>query len=422
MEITKQQVGDHLEMTIKGRLDAYWADHLSKTLTEVIRGGAHHLRLDLAEVDFMSSAGIRVLLQYYKQLKGLKGSLQVSEVSSPVKMVLALAGFEALLGIKAESGPTPPQSVEPIGAESQGRLVERAGTTFEVFDSAPSASLTCCAVGDPALLLGAGFREARCQTMRFPQGSMAIGLGAFGHDFEDCRSRFGEFLAAAGAVAYRPTDGTGVPDYHLQSGAFLPDVQVLYGLTCEGVFAHLVRFEVKGAAKRLSLTDLVEAGLSIAQSDAVGIILVAETTGLVGAVLKGSPVLTGSEAPSGHPVSRDWVSFTPEQAYARCMTLVVGVAAGQNRTALGPLLRPLGKGPWPAGHFHAAAFSYRPLQEGEIDLTAAVTKLFNTGTPQGVVQLLADDRGRSGVAQSEFVRGACWVGPIAEITVEGITQ
>ena len=115
---------------------------------------------------------------------------------------------------------------------------------------------------------------------------------------------------------------------------------------------------------------------------------------------------------------RDWLSFTAERAYARSLTLVAGVATRTDHQALAPLVRPLGKGPWPAGHFHAAAFSYRPLQKGELDVKATVMTLFEAETLQGVLHLLNDDREIAGAGQSEFVRGACWIGPITEVVTE----
>ena len=82
------------------------------------------------------------------------------------------------------------------------------------------------------------------------------------------------------------------------------------------------------------------------------------------------------------------------------------------------MLRPLATGAPAAGHFHAAAFSYRPLQKGDIDLAATVATLFEAETLQGVLHLLTDDREISGAGQSDFVRGACWIGPIADIVTE----
>jgi hypothetical protein len=67
-----------------------------------------------------------------------------------------------------------------------------------------------------------------------------------------------------------------------------------------------------------------------------------------------------------------------------------------------------------AGHVHAAAFSYRPLKKGRIDLAATIRTLFESETLHGVLHLIGDDReaGR----ESEFVRGACWVAPVQEVS------
>ena len=87
--------------------------------------------------------------------------------------------------------------------------------------------------------------------------------------------------------------------------------------------------------------------------------------------------------------------------------------------ALSPVLRPLGPKPDLSGHFHAAAFTYRPVQKGEINLKDTVRSLFETQSLQGVLHLLGDDRSIAGAGESEFVRGAFWVGPISEISTEG---
>jgi len=134
--------------------------------------------------------------------------------------------------------------------------------------------------------------------------------------------------------------------------------------------------------------------------------------------LRRSPALGAKQPLFTHPHVREWVSFTPERAYPRGLALVVGVAARGAQPALSPLLRPLRGSAGAAGHFHAAAFSYRPLQKGAVELAPTVATLFEAETLQGVLHLLTDDRDRAGAGQSEFVRGACWIGPIASVTAE----
>src|SRR3954463_8703289 len=97
MEIQKQKSGDVLEFKIQGRLDAYWSDHLTNSIEESIRQGSHKIQLNLAKVDYLSSAGIRVLLKFYKQLSAIKGSLVVTQPSEGARSILAMAGLADVL-------------------------------------------------------------------------------------------------------------------------------------------------------------------------------------------------------------------------------------------------------------------------------------------------------------------------------------
>ena len=125
MEIIKHDAGDRLEVRVTGRLDAYWADHLTAALDDAVRGGAHHILLNMADVAYMSSVGIRVLLRFYKQLQRINGSFAVSNPSDAVQSVLELTGLEVLL-----------VTTVPVAAAAAPRAVrrfERDGVAFEVF-------------------------------------------------------------------------------------------------------------------------------------------------------------------------------------------------------------------------------------------------------------------------------------------------
>jgi anti-anti-sigma factor len=410
MEIVTQQLGDALEVKVKGRLDNYWTEHLRGNLEEVIRGGAHGIRLNLSEISFLSSAGVGLLVKFHTQLKGIGGSFVVTSPSERVKQVLDLCRLSTIL--LAQAAPAAPSA-----HKTEVRRFSSPAGSFEVMDCAPGKALVCERIGDPGLLKGCRFGPADCQTVAFPPSAFGFGLGAFGNGFEDAQTRFGEFLAVGGSAAYLPTDGTNVPDFMVCSGKLVPEMNVLYGLRCEGGFTHLMRFETSSAEGPISLAELMRTALEISGAPAIGMVMVVESAGLVGAALRRSPAAAAAvkDAPFKYPEVRSWLSFSTERLYSRSLALVSGVAANSECAPLAPLLRPLGTETWPVGHFHAAAFSYRPLQKGSIDLKTTVTTLFETETLQGVLHLLTDDRVAAGPQQSEFVRGACWIGAMSDI-------
>ena len=157
---------------------------------------------------------------------------------------------------------------------------------------------------------------------------MAIGLGAFGHHFEDCEQRFGEFLSVAGAAAYQPTDGSNVPDYLIAEGSFIPELQVLYALVCKGLFASLARFEANSEPGAVPLSDLAEAALEISGAATAGIAMIAESAGLIGAALRQAPTQSAFKGELFHyPEARRWLSFSPEHSHMRSLAVIAGVAS-----------------------------------------------------------------------------------------------
>src|SRR5579863_8246484 len=135
MEITQRDEGDHTLLEVQGRLDGSWADHLSDRLSDVVRSGRHNVRLDLSRTTFLSSAGIRVLLIYFKQLKGLQGGLEVYQPSEMVREVLELSGLQALLMGKFTMPPAPlPAAPEQVSE------FERPRSLVQLYGLAPSAT------------------------------------------------------------------------------------------------------------------------------------------------------------------------------------------------------------------------------------------------------------------------------------------
>ncbi len=415
MEITRQPRGDVLVLNATGRLDAYWATHLGNEISEVLRQGARHIELNLKEVPYISSAGIRVLLQSHKQLKGIEGSFTVTEPSDGVKAVLELAGVAELLVEKATARP-----LQTAASNKDGSALERDNAIYQVLQTVPNAAFKGRVIGNPGLLAGCRYLKENCHDVPFSESVLGVGLGAFGNDFDDSQARFGEFLAVAGSAAYLPTDRTNVPDYSLSKGEFVPRLQVLYSIACEGEFSKVVQFERKDDSHRVKLHEIVESCQEIAGNQTIALAMLMESAGLMGASLLRSPALPAPVgAPFDHPGIRQWLSFTSERAYSRSLTLVVGIAAPITLEILNPMLRPLANNSPTGGHFHAAAFSYRPLRIGETNLKNATTALFEAETLQGVLHLINDERQISGAGESEFLRGACWIGPITEISTDG---
>ena len=408
MEIPRTQRPEALELRLRGRLDAYWADHVGKAIDDAIRAGSHRIELNFSQVEYLSSAGLRVLLKFYKELKAVQGSLTITEPSGGAYAVLKMAGFAGMMVAAPAATALAPAQAEPCS-------VEKSGATFQVFDQSPGAQLQCSLIGQPEKFFDGGFQEGDCTSVSLPPGTFGLGLGAFGSGFEDCRERFGEFVAVAGMAAALPTDGSSVPDFVVTEESLVPELKVLYAVTGKGQFAQMMRFDAGPEPPGvISLSNLVEAAMEISGANAAGVVLLAECAGLIGAALRRSPGRADAQSPLEFPGIRDWLSFTTERTHERNLTLLVGIALREPPARAAPFVRLLSPDARVQGHIHAALFPYRPVQRGELLLEKAIGGLMATDRAQTLLHLLNDDREFEGLGQSELMRGACWIGPIAD--------
>ena len=98
MTITKNQNGSDLTVQVEGRLDTMTAPQLEAELNKALPG-AETLVLDLCKLDYISSAGLRVLLSAHKIMMN-KGGMTVTNVNEIVQEVLDVTGFSDILTIE----------------------------------------------------------------------------------------------------------------------------------------------------------------------------------------------------------------------------------------------------------------------------------------------------------------------------------
>src|SRR5215467_5026196 len=131
MEIKKQVLGEIVELTVQGRVDGYWADHLAAAVDQEIRQGSHNIRLDLSQVPFLSSAGIGTLVRLYKDLKAIQGTFAVSNCSRNVLKVLQLSKLEDILGAQTPAA-TLAGTISPAEVPAAPRKLDLPEAVYEL--------------------------------------------------------------------------------------------------------------------------------------------------------------------------------------------------------------------------------------------------------------------------------------------------
>ncbi len=99
MEITQTVQNDILILNIKGRLDANTSLQFEEKMIGLINDGNHKILLDLKELDYISSAGLRVLILSAKKLKTAEGIFVLASLKEQIKEIFDIAGFTAIFSI-----------------------------------------------------------------------------------------------------------------------------------------------------------------------------------------------------------------------------------------------------------------------------------------------------------------------------------
>lgn len=99
VEVKEEKNGDVTIFRIRGRLDAVSSPDTEKKIGNCIESGQHQLLFDFSEVDYISSAGMRMLLSTTKKLKNLSGKLIVFSVTPNIMDVLQMTGFDHVLDL-----------------------------------------------------------------------------------------------------------------------------------------------------------------------------------------------------------------------------------------------------------------------------------------------------------------------------------
>ena len=426
MKMVTAYVGSSALVRLTGRLDGEWSRHLADTLDELLRDGLRSVVLDMSQVDYISTPGVQVLGQRYRDFSLLRGELRVASPSPAVLQTLTTAGLlDQLLLLPGDErvaggAGRPSALMARPASEFTGDAWHVPSATgpagqYEISRRHLAGELACRVVGRPDGL-AAGQREENCRTISFTSSAFGLGIGAIGETFDETSPRFGELIGVAGTVAYLPTDGALVPDYLSATAHSAPAAVMGSGLVFDGTFTNLIRFRTQPGTASVPLAELAGVALATSTEEVAGLVVAAEATELVTTALRRSPAAADAPAALDAAAMREWLAFSPERTQARRAVVIAGVVARQPPVGLAGFLRPLNPSRDLVGHFHAMVFPYRPVPQRAVALRAIVEKLVESQSLRSVGHLVFDDRGPASAGENALLRGLCWTARVTSVS------
>jgi len=99
VEITQEKKGNVNILKVKGRLDASTSGKLEEALQEFTSKDKMRVLVDCQDLDYISSAGLRVLLAAAKEFQKRSGKIFLSALNANVKQVFEISGFTSIFPI-----------------------------------------------------------------------------------------------------------------------------------------------------------------------------------------------------------------------------------------------------------------------------------------------------------------------------------
>lgn len=407
LEINMTKSNDEICLNCTGRLDANRAGYLNDYIDRLVREGHYHIALDLTGIEYLSSAGIRILVSQYKNLDAVNGYFTILKMSDNVRQVLNMVGIADMLSQPA--GKIKPSEEEK---EDHNRL-EAYGFAFTRTTISPDAKTDVEFYGKPELTPKSGYMPEHARMIKAGVNHFAVGLGAIGTSFDECKNRFGEFIILGKNAAYLPGDGSKKPDYMMATGQLVVLLTELYGIHFTGHFSYLIRFDPLNPLNTIELSKFAEVLMQLTDYDRIALVMIAESGGLIGTSLNASPV--DGKKLFTFPEIKETMNFTTEPAHNKMLTLSAGYLSSKENSEEKRFIRPLlpGKKLW--GHIHSSIFPFLPLKKTDIDLNETIEYIFNNTEITDILHLTNDTREITGQGESRFVKGFCWVVPVESI-------
>lgn len=103
LTVTSRENAGIAMVKMQGSLSATTAEHGNQEMKKILDAGAKKVVLNLADVDYISSGGIRVLILAGKQLNNVQGQMKIAAAKGMVKEALQASGFDLLSRVYGES-------------------------------------------------------------------------------------------------------------------------------------------------------------------------------------------------------------------------------------------------------------------------------------------------------------------------------
>ncbi len=271
-EIFVNEDQGYKRLVLKGRIDALSSPDIEKELHALILSGERIIIADLAEVNYISSAGLRVFLGIQKQLKNVGGQIILFRPIKSVLEVFSISGLTNMFRIVStmeeigESIRAEALTSEVFSKDFEGVVIEYIKLTADKGSS--------FIIGSQDKLAHSAYTGNDVVTVKPSDMQFGTGLATFGEKYEDHKDLFGESMIINRNFFFYPAVKRPVVDFMIDSHVDADfTYKFLHGFGFNGHYQYILSFN--GKEGFVELDTFVNAIFDITNANILGIVILA---------------------------------------------------------------------------------------------------------------------------------------------------
>ncbi|MCX5813401.1 MAG: STAS domain-containing protein [Proteobacteria bacterium] len=385
-------------ITAKGRIDSLSSSDIQKVFDDLILSGERIFLVDMAAVNYVSSAGLRVFISTQKSLKKAGGEIILSGVTETVFEIFKMSGIIPLFRIVTSKDEIPGLIRKDSGGiEVITREID--GIVLEYIEMEQRKSSPLFVVGKLDKTADSSFTEEDVVTVKPSEMRFGCGLATLGDDYDEYKLLFGESMIANNTFFFYPAVKRSCVDFLINANKnSVVTYKFFHGFGFNGDYRYVLSFQGKNGP--VDLSSIILSFFAISHANVIGICMIAETKGLWGMHIKQVPIFEQKPA-NGKSIFdsdnfSDWIDYPVEPSYMNNIIVATGIAM-RDRSCLGServFLIPEGSN----FHIHGGIFDKATIGSNMADFDKELMRVFNECQVYKIQHILGLSKFSAGMA------------------------